>query len=224
MMQKKILNKSLIISFCFLFLTFIAISFIDKPLAIFIHSNDIDTYLLINLKLRYLTEGLPFLTLSFCLIYIIASPPPKCGNKYILVMYIYLILKLTVSAKDGLKVIFGRFWINSWLDNNLSLIQNGVYGFNWLHGYHNQSSFPSGHTTYVAVLCFFMLNFYPHLKKLWISLITLMVLSLILANFHFLGDCLGAIVLAQVMVGLSLIIYNAIIQFKIFKNSSIAQT
>jgi hypothetical protein len=38
------------------------------------------------------------------------------------------------AAKDQLKFVFGRTWPETWVNNNPSLIHDGVFGFNPFHG------------------------------------------------------------------------------------------
>jgi len=57
-----------------------------------------------------------------------------------------------VAIKDQLKFAFGRTWPETWVQNNPSLIGNGVYGFNPFHGGPGFASFPSGHTTAICAI------------------------------------------------------------------------
>jgi len=52
---------------------------------------------------------------------------------------------------NQLKYALGRTWPDTWIQNNPSLIQNGVFGFNPFHGGPGFASFPSGHVA--ASLC-----------------------------------------------------------------------
>src|SRR5262249_58013704 len=46
---------------------------------------------------------------------------------------------------NQLKYALGRTWPNTWIQNNPSLIQNGVFGFNPFHGGARLASVPSAH-------------------------------------------------------------------------------
>ena len=91
--------------------------------------------------------------------------------------------------KTGLKTIFGRYWTKTWINHNLSLIHDGIYGFNWWHGFGNQGCFPSGHSTYTAFCCFWLYILQPRYKILWFILLVIMPLGLIALDYHYLGDC-----------------------------------
>ena len=51
----------------------------------------------------------------------------------------------TETIMNMLKLIFGRTWPETWVDNNPSFIRDGVYGFHFMHGGSAYQSFPSGH-------------------------------------------------------------------------------
>lgn len=174
-----------------LFLAGGSVLFVDRFLAIFIHQTGLDRLLF----LRNLTEGIPVLLLGLTIGALFLFYHSRNGKitRITAPLYYYLTLRLTLEIKTGLKIIFGRYWPKTWINNNLSLIHDGVYGFNWLHGFGNQGSFPSGHSTYVAFSVFWLFVYYPKLRYLWLLLGLGCVLSLITLDYHFLGDCLAGI-------------------------------
>ena len=107
--------------------------------------------------------------------------------------YLYVMLKVTMEVKTGLKIIFGRYWTKTWINNNLSLIHDNVFGFNWWRGYGNQGCFPSGHSTFTAFCCVWLWYLFPRLRYLWLSLMIIMPVCLIALDYHFLGDCLAGL-------------------------------
>lgn len=197
-------------------LALVSILFIDKPLALYIHSHGFDSFL----QLRMVTEGVP-LTITIIAILFLFSKHYKTGviSSLFLVIYFYLTLKATLQVKVFLKVIFGRYWPKTWINNNLSLVHDGVYGFNWLHGFGNQGSFPSGHSTYVMFCCFWLIYFFPKLKPLWYLTLVIMVASLVTLDYHFLGDCFAGIGLGCLCSGFSIYLWEKVIsgKFKIKK-------
>jgi membrane-associated phospholipid phosphatase len=102
---------------------------------------------------------------------------------------------LAIVLKDQLKYVFGHTWPDTWVNNNPSWIQNGVYGFFPFHGGAGWASFPSGHTTTVTAPGAVLWVRAPRLRVLWSALIALTVIGLIGANYHFLGDCLAGMFL-----------------------------
>lgn len=182
-------NLSVVIISCLL--SFSAVLFLDRDLALFIHINNID-----NLHwLKPLAEYMPY-TSSIIVLIMLSKFYLIRSNKIITtiaLIYFYIGINITMFIKTGLKIFFGRYWIKTWLDNNLSLVRDGVYGFNWLHGFGNLGSFPSGHSTYLAYCITLLVALYPRWSYLWVALGLLGIIPQILLDYHYLGDCLAGI-------------------------------
>ena len=180
-----------------------AILWVDRPLTLWVHQMGIDQWLI----LRNLTEGLPpvatfavvvaLVWRSWCST--IKSKLQRLSVGLLSSVYFYLLLKLTMQIKTSLKVVFGRYWPKTWIANNLSLIHDNVFGFNWWHGFGNQGSFPSGHSTYIGFCCVWLCYAQPRLNYVWITGLILMPLGLIALDYHFLGDCLAGISLGYTL-------------------------
>lgn len=104
---------------------------------------------------------------------------------------------LTLMLNEQLRFIFGRYWPATWFHNNLSYIQNSVYGFTWFKSQHEYRSFPSGHT---SLMFGFMMTLWWQTDKVKIKLFAiinclLVALGLILMCYHFMSDVIiGALV------------------------------
>jgi len=94
---------------------------------------------------------------------------------------------------NQLKYAFGRTWPETWIENNPSLIQNGVFGFNPFHGGPGFASFPSGHAAAVCAVMPVLWRSYAHLRPIYVACVAVVVVGLIGANYHFLSDILSAI-------------------------------
>lgn len=190
----------------FSLLAVLAILFIDRPLGLWVHKEHLDDLLFF----RHITEGLPIvLPIAALLLVIFIKPAVNIGNKWLYIVYIFLLTKTTVYAKEGLKGIFSRYWLKTWINNNLSLIHDNVSGFNWFGGFdYNGGSFPSGHTTFISIICLSLAITYPKLKILWYFLIILMIFSLIILDYHFLGDAFGALALSSLFTGFGFVFYQ----------------
>ncbi len=196
-----------------LMLSIIGIFFIDKQLAIFIHNNGIDNIT----ELRLLSEYTPIFILIMLFLNVIML---YRNNKFTLItnaIYLYLCLELALFCKTSLKIIFGRYWPKTWIKHNLSLIHDNVYGFDWLHGFANQGSFPSGHSTYIAY-CVTWLYFINHnLRYLWVSIGALGISTQILLDYHFFGDCCAGISLGIIVALFSCIIWHKYLEHNLDK-------
>lgn len=181
--------------------TLAAVLWVDKPLALWVHSSGCDSLL----QLRVITEYLPMLLMSLVIILIIC----QYWNHWRFAglgisIYFYITLRLSTEVKVGLKVLFGRYWPKTWINNNISLIHDNVFGFNWLHGINNQGSFPSGHSTFVTFCCVWLLVVAPSFRYLWYFILILIPACLIILDYHFLGDCLSGISLGYLLAILSI--------------------
>lgn len=177
-----------------------AVLWIDRPLALAIHNNGIDSFLL----LRHITEGLPLIAMWLL---VIAALYRGWQSRWWLgvfsAFYVYIMLKITMEIKTGLKIVFGRYWPKTWINNNLSLIHDNIFGFNWWHGHGNQGCFPSGHSTFTAFCCLWLWYLFPSLRYLWLGVMIVMPVCLIALDYHFLGDCLAGLGLGMLCALLS---------------------
>ncbi|MGV3278116.1 phosphatase PAP2 family protein [Rickettsiales bacterium LUAb2] len=185
MLEAKQLYKTGTLLFVLLMiLSIISIFFVDARLAIFIHKIKLDQLLF----LRFITEGFPiYLPIIYIILLFCLRKKIVFGNLLILIVFVIGLTYLSEVVHDILKIIFGRYWPSTWKNNNLSLLHDNVFGFNWFHGWN--SSYPSGHTLFVVVTTFCMWIIYKPLKYLWLAIMLVMVVSLVALNYHFLGDC-----------------------------------
>ena len=80
-------------------------------------------------------------------------------------------LVIASAIKNQLKIVFGRTWPETWVRNNPSLIQDGVYGFHPFQIGAAYESFPSGHTTAVMAVMSVLLICYPRYRILFALII-----------------------------------------------------
>lgn len=91
------------------------------------------------------------------------------------------------AMKDELKWIFGRAWPGSWL-------KYGLYGFHPFAESVLYGSFPSGHTAYAAAPMGVLWALRPAWRPLWGTLVLLVMTGLVCANYHFVSDVLGGLI------------------------------
>jgi len=112
--------------------------------------------------------------------------------KPVAVLFLASLSLVTAGAiKDHLKIVFGRYWPDTWTHDNPSLIKSDAYG---LHPFQLKpfaswyESFPSGHTTATCAVIAVLWFCWPKLRWLWALIVATVVIGLLGANFHFLGD------------------------------------
>jgi membrane-associated phospholipid phosphatase len=187
----------------------ISILWIDKPLALNIHKWQLDKLHFLS----YITEVFPIIITIIVIISIIVTYLPKIKLYSILIVgYFYLSLSISMTIKTTLKILFGRYWPKTWFNNNLSLIHDGVFGFDWLHGFHNYGSFPSGHSTYIAFCAIWLVAISCKLRYLGYLCLILVPIALIMLDYHFLGDCLAGLGLGYICAYISLVLLSRILK------------
>lgn len=95
------------------------------------------------------------------------------------------------ATKNLLKYVFGRTWPDTWINNNPSLIHDGVYGFNLFHGGAGYASFPSGHMTVTCAVISVLWMLYPKFRALYALAVLVVAVGLLGADFHFLSDIIA---------------------------------
>lgn len=101
---------------------------------------------------------------------------------------LYLALSLATlaatAAKDELKWLFGRPWPQSW-------VHYGVYAFHPFATFWWYGGFPSGHTAYITGPVGVLWQFAPRLRPLWVALVLAVMVGLVGAGYHFVGDVIA---------------------------------
>jgi membrane-associated phospholipid phosphatase len=165
---------------------------LDQPIAFFVQQNITDKTIFVWLQRLFLAFLLlSFLILLWCGLWTLMdrtfshaqSIALACSTSFIAANFI----------TNQLKYAFGRTWPNTWIENNPSLIQNGIYGFNPFHGGPGFASFPSGHVAAVCAVVTVLWSPYPILRPICVACAAAIAIGLIGANYHFLSDILGGI-------------------------------
>lgn len=122
------------------------------------------------------------------LVWLFAGPPPRWGR----VLFTGSVaLIVAIAVKEQLKFAFGHTWPETFVNNNPSWIDNGVYGFFFFHGGAGYASFPSGHSTVMACVGSVLACAYPRLRWLAVVLQLIVVMGLLGEDYHFLGDIIA---------------------------------
>ena len=170
---------------------------LDQPLALFVHRTVADKTIFVWLqRLPVVFFLLSSLILAWCGLWTLMERPLSRVQSIGLACSITFIATNLIT--NQLKYAFGRTWPETWIENNPSLIQNGVFGFNPFHGGLGFASFPSGHVAAVCAVMAVLWWSYARLRPIYVACIAAVAVSLIGANYHFLSD-----ILAGIFVGLS---------------------
>jgi membrane-associated phospholipid phosphatase len=115
----------------------------------------------------------------------------RLGASGLIALRATLALFLAIGVKEVAKYAFGRTWPETWVCNNPSFVQSGVFGFSPFHGGAGWGSFPSGHETRVCAVagCLWVLT--PRLRPLCVVAVLAVATGLLGADYHWLSDVLA---------------------------------
>jgi membrane-associated phospholipid phosphatase len=170
----------------------VAVSFawLDQPIAFFAHGHLVQAPAFAQLTL--LPEPLvPLSLITLLVLGIMALAGLKFGKPENVALTCAVSLIVAESIKNELKYVFGRTWPETWINGNPSLIRDGAYGFNFLHGGPGYASFPSGHTTAICAVASVLWICYPRVRILCAAAFAAVVIGLIGADYHFLSDIIA---------------------------------
>jgi membrane-associated phospholipid phosphatase len=170
---------------------------LDQPIASFVHQNVTDKTIFVWLhRLPVAFLLLSLLVFVWCGFWALTNRPFSHLQSVGLACSISFVT--TNFINNQLKYAFGRTWPETWIENNPSLVQNGVFGFNPFHGGPGFASFPSGHVAAVCAAITVLSWAYPNLRPISVACVAVVAIGLIGANYHFLSD-----IFAGIFVGVS---------------------
>lgn len=158
--------------------------FVDRPVAYFVHEHKIS-------ELRVLTLPPPVLQLwspavMVVLVIVRAFRPFRRWELTLLAVCVSMIV--ADQFRESLAAIFGRYWPETWINNNPSLIGNGAYGFHWFHEGSAYGSFPSGHLARTVGVTSVLWIAYPKLRWVCVLASFAVAIGMVGMNYHFVGD------------------------------------
>ena len=170
---------------------------LDQPLTLFFHRNVADTTVFVWMQRLPVTFPLlSSLILAWCGLWTLMDRSFSRVQSVALTCSISFIATSLINSQ--LKYAFGRTWPITWIENNPSLIPNGVFGFNPFHGGPGFASFPSGHAAAICSVMTVLWWSYPSWRPIYVACVAVVAVGLIGANYHFLSD-----VLSGMFVGIS---------------------
>ena len=129
------------------------------------------------------------------LVYFLLAKTHKINN----LIHIANICAVSVFFKDIAKIVFNRYFPDTWFCNNLSYLQNKLYGFGGIYAKLLNSSFPSGHVTLISSFAIATSYFYPKLFYILIPVVFITILGQVTMYYHFLSDTIAALLLVFII-------------------------
>jgi len=161
--------------------------FVDRPVAIFVHNQGLPAHPF----LKWLTYAPPIVErwVPVALVALTirrAWGPFRHGELAILAACVSLVL--AEQFRESISYVFGRYWPETWVDNNPSLIGDDRYGFHPFHEGRAYGSFPSGHTARTVSVAAVLWIAYPRWRWVFVLASASVVAGLLGMDYHFVGD------------------------------------
>ena len=185
-----LLRRSLLAVLVCAILVTLCYFFVDRPVAFFVHDQNFARYPV----LKWLTYPPDFLELAAPVVLVVlvirrSRRPFRRWEQVLLAACISLLV--AGPFRETLSYGFGRYWPETWVENNPSLIGNDAYGFHPFHSGVIYSSFPSGHTARTVAIAAVIWIACPRWRWACVLASLAVVIGLLLMDYHFVGDVVG---------------------------------
>jgi membrane-associated phospholipid phosphatase len=176
----------------------ICYQWVDRPVAFFVHDRQVEKILLF----KWLTYPPPIVQtwspLVLALAMIRRAWGPLAHWQWALFVAC-LSLIVADEFRTSLGDLCGRYWPETWFNNNPSLIGNGVYGFHPFQAGDDRGSFPSGHAARILGFAGVWWIAMPRGRVLYAIVCLPMLASLVAMNYHFVSDVIAGSVVGAVV-------------------------
>ena len=172
--------------------------FVDRPVAFFVYDHGFASVQ----EFRWLTEPPPLVQSWAPLVLIMLAVRRAFGEwrTWQRVLFTACVSLIVADQfRESLGDLCGRYWPETWHNNNPSLIGTGAYGFHPFEVGDDAGSFPSGHATRIAG--FFGVFWWglPRWRVVYVLLAIPMLVALVAMDYHFVGDVVAGSVLGAVV-------------------------
>lgn len=171
---------------------------IDRPVAFFVYHHQINKVQVF----RWLTYPPPELQTWSPLVLTVLMVRRAWGP-FVRWQKILLVACLSLTVADEFRTslgdVCGRYWPETWSNNNQSLIRNGKYGFHPFQRGDDIGSFPSGHAARILGFATVWLIATPRSRVIGAVLCAAMLVSLVAMNYHFVSDVIAGSVLGGIV-------------------------
>lgn len=163
--------------------------FLDRPLAIWFYEHNfqkVDAFQ----WLVYLPNLFVLISFTLVLFAFLFFSFKQLSKKFLKIIFaIGVSLYASLVLIKVLKIFFGRMGPQIWISHHFA---NTAYGFHWFRGLHKSlQDFPSGHSAAAFAVVSVLWIGYPKIRWLVLFVGSVILISLISTNNHYLGDCLA---------------------------------
>jgi membrane-associated phospholipid phosphatase len=193
-----LLNRTLVAVAACVVAVVICFYVVDKPVAFFMYRHGIARFE----AFRWLTEPPPLVQGWSPLVLVLLAVRRAFGpwRRWQTVLFLACVSLIVADQfRASLGDVCGRYWPETWHDNNPSLIGTGAYGFHPFEVGDDVGSFPSGHAArIVGFLSVFWLAM-PRGRWLYAIIAVPMLVALVAMDYHFVGDVIAGSVLGGIV-------------------------
>jgi membrane-associated phospholipid phosphatase len=172
--------------------------FVDRPVAFFVNDHRLPRFE----ELRWLTEPPP-LVQSWAPLLLVLVLIRRAGGPWRHWQHVLFVACVSLIVADqfrqSLGDLFGRYWPETWHDNNPSLIGTGAYGFHPFEVGDDVGSFPSGHSARIVGFASVFWLAMPRSRWLCVVLGMPMLVALVGMDYHFVGDVIAGSTLGAIV-------------------------
>jgi hypothetical protein len=185
-----LLKKTLIAVVVGTLLVVLCYFFVDRPVAFYVHDHNKP----LRPELRELTEPPPIVQ-AWTPVVLVALMIRRVWGPFrrweLTLLTACVSIVLADQFRGTIAYACGRYWPETWINNNPSLIQDGAYGFHPFHAGGAYRSFPSGHTARTVAIAAVVWLAYPWWRWACLLVAVTEAAALIGMNYHFVGDVIG---------------------------------
>jgi membrane-associated phospholipid phosphatase len=172
--------------------------FVDRPVAFFVHRHKLAGVE----EFRWLTEPPPLVQSWSPLVILLLCVRRAFGQwqRWHAALFVACVsLIIADQFRESLGDLCGRYWPETWHNNNPSLIGTGAYGFHPFEVGDDIGSFPSGHAARISAFFAVLWQVMPRFRWVYVALAAPMLFALVAVNYHFVGDVIAGSTLGAVI-------------------------
>jgi membrane-associated phospholipid phosphatase len=195
---RSLLNRTLAALAACVVAVIICYYFVDRPVAFFVHRHEIPRFE----EFRWLTEPPPLVQSWSPLVLVALAVRRSFGRWRTWQAALFLACVSLIVAdqfRESLGDLCGRYWPETWHNNNPSLIATGAYGFHPFEVGDDVGSFPSGHSARIVGFLSVLWLALPRGRWLYVIVALPMIVALVAMNYHFVGDTVAGSVLGGIV-------------------------
>ena len=173
-------------------------AWLDRPVAFYVHDRG---WAKIE-ALKWLTEPPPMVQAwsPLVLVVLVVCRALRTWTPWQRTLFVScLSLIVADQFRTSLGDVFGRYWPETWFENNPSLIGTGAYGFHPFVRGDDIGSFPSGHAARIVGFASVWWIARPQIRWFLVAICMPLLTSLVAMNYHFVGDVLAGGVLGGIV-------------------------